>query len=153
MPNQQTIVTVDNFKAGYDLGSWAGNYLNSKGVKKAYLLDLTFTKPNTQERSRGFIDGLNHAKPESETILSINAHSRYATAYQLARDALAVHPQINLIFAINDITAWGAINACRDLKISPEDMSVITFGLEGNTLINELMISRQLVQSWIGNVP
>jgi len=153
MPNQQTIVTVDNFKAGYDLGSWAGNYMNRKGVGKAFLLDLTFTKPNTQERSRGFIEGLNDTKPESEIILSINAHSRYATAYQLARDALAVHPQINIIFAINDITAWGAINACRDLNISPDDMSVITFGLEGDTLINELMSPGSFCKAGLGMFP
>jgi ABC-type sugar transport system substrate-binding protein len=50
-----------------------------------------------------------------------------------------VYPQINLIFAINDITAWGAINACRDLNIDPSNMTVITFGLEGDTLKNELM--------------
>jgi DeoR family fructose operon transcriptional repressor len=72
-------------------------------------------------------------------VLSISAQSRYLTAYQLTYDALTVYPHINLIFAINDITAWGAIAACRDLKIAPERMTVIDFGLEGNTLRNELM--------------
>jgi DeoR/GlpR family transcriptional regulator of sugar metabolism len=61
------------------------------------------------------------------------------TAYQLARDALTVYPHINLIFAINDTTALGAIHACRDLNIDPAGMAVITFGLEGETLKNELM--------------
>ena len=139
MPNQLTVVAVDNYQAGFDLGRWAGTYLMENQVDKAYLLDLTFTKPNTQERSRGFIDGLNRTNPSGETVLSINAQSRYATAYQLTKDALAVHPQINLIFAINDISAWGAINACRDLNIPSDKMTVITFGLEGDTLINEMM--------------
>jgi DeoR/GlpR family transcriptional regulator of sugar metabolism len=60
-------------------------------------------------------------------------------AYQLAYDALTVYPQINLIFAINDTTAKGAINACRGLNIDPDRMNVITFGLEGDTFKNELM--------------
>jgi DeoR/GlpR family transcriptional regulator of sugar metabolism len=139
MPNQRTVVAVDNYRAGFDLGCWAGKYLQQRGVKKVRLLDLTFHQTNTQLRSQGFTDGLNKTSPSYETVLSINSQSRYATAYQLSRDALTVYPQINLIFAINDITAWGAINACRDLNIDPENMTVIVFGLEGETLKNELM--------------
>ena len=139
MPNQFTVVRVDNYQGGVDLGRWAGQYLCHQGIEKANLLDLTFHQPNTQSRSRGFIDGLSETCPSYELVLSINAQSRYATAYQLARDSLAVYPHINLIFAINDITAWGAINACRDLNIDPAHMTVITFGLEGDTLKNELM--------------
>jgi DeoR/GlpR family transcriptional regulator of sugar metabolism len=130
---------VDNYKSGYDLGYWSGQYLRQKGFEKANLLDLTFHQPNTQSRSRGFVDGLSKTYPSYEMVLSINAQSRSVTAYQLARDALTVHPQINLIFAINDTTALGAINACRDLNIDPAGMAVITFGLEGETLKNELM--------------
>jgi DeoR/GlpR family transcriptional regulator of sugar metabolism len=139
MPCQCAVVAVDNYKAGFDLGHWAGQYLYQPGVDKAHLLDLTFHQPNTQSRSRGFADGLNQTCPTYELVLSINSQSRYATSYQLVRDTLSVYPQINLIFAINDITAWGAINACRDLNIDPARMTVITFGLEGDTLKNELM--------------
>jgi DeoR family fructose operon transcriptional repressor len=139
MPNQRSVVRADNYQAGFDLGRWTGQYLCQQGVGRANLLDLTFHQPNTLSRSQGFVDGLTESCPSFELVLSINAQSRYATAYQLARDALAVHPQINLIFAINDITAWGAINACRDLNVDPAQMTVITFGLEGNTLKNELM--------------
>jgi len=139
MPNQCTLVAVDNYLAGLDLGRWAGIYMCQKDGGNANLLDLTFPQINTQNRSRGFIAGLGETCPTHEVVLSINSQSRYATAYQLAYDALKVYPQINLIFAINDITAWGAINACRDLNIDPQDMTVITFGLEGDTLKNELI--------------
>jgi DeoR/GlpR family transcriptional regulator of sugar metabolism len=139
MPDQTAIVAVDNYQAGYDLGLWAGDYMNERGVEQVNLLDLTFHQPNTQLRSHGFLDGLRKSFPTCETILSINSQSRYATAYQLVNDALSVYPQINLIFAINDTTAWGAINACRDRKIDPAKMTVIAFGLEGDTLKNELI--------------
>ena len=138
MPNQRTIVAVDNYQAGLDLGRWAGQYLCKEASGQANLLDLTFHQPNTRARSRGFIDGLQETCSTYKLVLSINAQSRYATAYQLARDALSVYPEINLIFAINDTTAWGAINACRDLQIDPRRMTVVTFGLEGDTLKDEL---------------
>jgi len=139
MPSQRTVVAVDNYQAGFDLGCWVGKDLQQQGINKANLLDLTFHQPNTQNRSRGFAEGLNKTGLSYETVLSINAQSRYITAYQLAKDALTVYPQINLIFAINDITASGAISACRDLNIDPSNMTVITFGFEGDTLKNELM--------------
>ena len=138
MPNQLTSVAVDNYQAGKDLGDWVGQQLTEQGVEKACLLDLTFHQSNTQNRSRGFIDGLRDAC-QSEVVLSINAQSRYTMAYQMAYDALTVYPQINVIFAINDTTAKGAISACRDLNIKPDRMNVIPFGLEGDTFKNELM--------------
>ena len=63
MPNKRTVVAVDNYQAGYDLGGWAGKYLRQKGVEKVNLLDLTFHQPNTQNRSHGFADGLNKICP------------------------------------------------------------------------------------------
>ncbi len=153
MPSQATSVAVDNYQAGYDLGLWAGDYMRSTGAEDVKLLDLTFHQPNTQLRSQGFLDGLLKSFPKSETILSINSQSRYATAYQLVSDALTVYPQINLIFAINDITAWGAINACRDLKIDPDKMTVIAFGLEGETLKNELVAPHSYCKAALAMFP
>jgi DeoR/GlpR family transcriptional regulator of sugar metabolism len=153
MPNQDSIVAVDNYQAGFDLGCWTGNYLQQKKSGKTYLLDLTFHQPNTQERSHGFADGLNKTCSSCETVLSMNAQSRYASAYQFARDALAVYPQTNLIFAINDITAWGAINACRDLNIDPDKMTIITFGLEGDTLKNEMMTANGFCKAGLAMFP
>jgi DeoR/GlpR family transcriptional regulator of sugar metabolism len=51
---------------------------------------------------------------------------------------MLANPDINIIFAINDTHAWGAINACRDLRIDPGRVVVIPFGLEGDTLKDAL---------------
>jgi DeoR/GlpR family transcriptional regulator of sugar metabolism len=138
MPNQLTLVAVDNYKAGRELGSVVGQQLPQLGIEKAHLLDLTFHQPNTRLRSRGFTDGL-EATCQAEVLLSINTHSRSSMAYQMAYDALKVYPQINIIFAINDTTAKGAIQACRDLNIDPGRMQIVTFGLEGDTFKDEIM--------------
>ena len=139
MPNGCSVVAVDNYQAGVDLGRAAGLYMRQNGFEKASLLDLTFHLANTQTRSRGFIEGLNETCPDNEVVISIDAQSRAATAYRITLDALSVHPEINLIFAINDSTALGVIRACRDLRIDPNKIVVVTFGLEGNTLRNALI--------------
>ena len=136
---EETVISVDNYRAGIALGEWAGRYARQHWDGQAFALDLTYQLPNTQARSRGFVAGLRQILPDAQVILSLNGQSRYDTAYKLTTDALTVHPNINVIFAINDTTAWGAIQACQDLDLSPDSVLVFTFGLEGDMLKNALM--------------
>jgi DeoR/GlpR family transcriptional regulator of sugar metabolism len=137
-PGMKTVVSVDNFRAGLALGKWAGQYARAHFHSRANLLDLTYALSNTRARSQGFVTGLREVLPGAHITLSIDAQSRMQTSYQLTHDALSVHPEINLIFAINDSTAWGAMRACRERGINPEELLVVTFGLEGDTLKNAL---------------
>jgi DeoR/GlpR family transcriptional regulator of sugar metabolism len=132
--NAETVVSVENYEAGQAVGRWAGQYALDRLGGRASVLDLAYHLPNTRARSRGFLDGLREVIPAPEAIVSLNPQSRYESAYQLTRDALIAHPEINLIFAINDTNAWGAINACKDLKLDRQAIAVIPFGLEGDTL-------------------
>jgi DeoR/GlpR family transcriptional regulator of sugar metabolism len=139
MNGAQTVVAVDNYQAALALGKWAGEYALNRFEGQAHILDLTFQLENTQARSHGFINGVRSVLPAAELELSINAQSTRRTAYQLAMDALAVHPDINIIFAINDSTAAGALQACQERGLPPESVLVVTFGLEGDTLKDALM--------------
>ncbi|RPI30530.1 MAG: DeoR family transcriptional regulator, partial [Chloroflexota bacterium] len=139
LSREETVVAVDNYQAGYDLGRWAGEYARQKWAGRARVLDLTFHMPNTQARSKGFTAGIQSVLPETEIVLSLNAQSRLDNAYQLTRDALTAYPSINIIFAINDICAWGAFQAAKDLNIDPAGLIILPFGLEGDTLKNALM--------------
>ncbi len=136
--SSQTCVGVDNYKAGFDLGKWAGEYSLQHFSGKANVLDLTYHLSNTEARSRGFLDGLAEMLPTIGSIISLNPQSNFDMSYQLTRDALEVNDKINIIFAINDTNAWGSIQACKDLNIDPKDILVISFGLEGDTIKNEL---------------
>jgi DeoR/GlpR family transcriptional regulator of sugar metabolism len=142
----QPLVALDNYQAGKDLGMWAGDYAARYWQGTAYALDLSYHLPNTQACSRGFRDGLKEALPSAELVLSLNTQADSRSAYQLTRpesggltrDALSVHKQINIIFAVNDSLAWGAIQACQELGIDPQRMLVLPVGLEGNTLKDAL---------------
>lgn len=138
-PNAITCVATDNYAAGKAIGRWAGEYANRHWKGKAFVLDLTYHLPNTIERSRGFLDGLQEMAPAACQLFSLNTHSRHEVANQLTRDAITTDPRINIIFAINDQSALGAIQACEELHLNPHDLIVIPFGLEGNTLL-DLMV-------------
>ena len=139
MQGARTLVTVDNFQAGWSLGHWTGAYAQQRLAGSARVLDLTYHLSNTQDRSRGFVAGLLEAQPAANVVLSLATQSDRQSAYRLTSDALHVHPDINVIFCINDILACGAIQACQDMGIDPDAVLVVTFGLEGNTLKDELM--------------
>jgi DeoR/GlpR family transcriptional regulator of sugar metabolism/ABC-type sugar transport system substrate-binding protein len=138
LEKEVTLVALDNYKAAHALGRWAGNEASRRWNNQVHVLDLTYRMPNTRIRSRAFMEGVHEACPQAELTLSIDAQSSASTSYQLTKDALTVHSQINVIFAINDATAWGAIQACRDLAIDPEKITVLPFGLEGDTMRNIL---------------
>ena len=139
MPGAQTLVAVDNYQAALALGRWAGAYAKREFQARAHVLDLTYHLSNTRERSSGFLAGVQEVLPQATATLSLNTQSDRQSAYRLTSDAIQVHPEINVIFGINDIVTGGAIQACRDLGIAPETMLVLTFGLEGNILKDELM--------------
>ncbi len=133
------LVAVDNFQAGMALGRWAGTHSAQVFEGRVRALDLGYQLENTRARSQGFIAGLREALPAAEIVLSINAQSTRQSAYQVTGDVLDVHRDINVIFAINDATAWGVWQACQERGIAPDAMILLTFGLEGDTLRDALM--------------
>jgi DeoR family transcriptional regulator, fructose operon transcriptional repressor len=144
MQGAKALVAVDNYEAGCSLGRWAGQYAVQHFGGKARALDLTYHLSNTQERSRGFAAGLQEAAPDATITLTLNTQADWRSAYQLTSDALQVYPEINVIFGVNDTIVAGALQACRDLAIAPESVVVLTFGLEGDTLIDELSLDAYL---------
>jgi DeoR family transcriptional regulator, fructose operon transcriptional repressor len=136
---RKSIVSVDNYQAAHALGCWAGDYARRHFQGRARVLDLTYHFTNTQARSAGFIAGLREVLPTAEVALSLSAQADQQTAYRLTRDALDVDSQVNVIFAINDATALGAMAACREMGADPANLLIVTFGLEGDTLKNALL--------------
>ena len=132
-----TLVAVDNFQAGAALGRWAGSHVSGH-AKPVRVLDLGFSLENTRARSQGFLAGLREVLPTAEIVISINTQSTRQSAYQLTSDVLDVHGEIDMIFAINDATAWGAWQVCKERGIPPDAMTLLTFGLEGDTLRDAL---------------
>ena len=150
---EETVVAVDNFQSGLELGRWAGKYAVEHFQRKLYVLDLTTLLTNASLRSRGFIAGLREILSDAEILLSIDAQSRFDIAFQMTLDALAVYPNLNLIFAINDTLALGAISACQQMNISPDSLMIIPFGLEGDLMKNHMSSKGSYVRAGIAMFP
>lgn len=128
-----------NYEGSAALGRWAGEYVLEHFDGVAQVLDIILQLPNTRERSAGFVDGLREVLGDVNThIISVDGRGLYNEAYQVALDALRVHPQINVIFGINDDSVLGGLQAYHDLERDPERLLAVNVGGEGRTLFDVL---------------
>jgi DeoR/GlpR family transcriptional regulator of sugar metabolism/ABC-type sugar transport system substrate-binding protein len=127
-----------NYEAASSLGRWSGEYAREHMKGAANVLDVTLDLPNTRARSQGFADGLRAVLGENARIVTINGYGLYGRAYQVARDALNLFPEVNVIFGINDDSVLGALQAYQDLGRDTRNLLAVNVGGEGKTLFDVL---------------
>jgi DeoR/GlpR family transcriptional regulator of sugar metabolism len=131
-PGAETIVAIDDFRAGVELGRWVAAYVRAR-LDEIQVLDISSTLPNAAARSRGFAAGLRDSLPCNYGYFRVDGHDVRATARPVAADALAVHPGVNVIFGVNDDSALAALDAYRAAGLDESELVVVSFGLEGAT--------------------
>lgn len=138
---QAIFLGPDNFRAAQELGLWTADYINciDGHLREPVVLDVTHEGlSNTRERSAGFVDGLQSALKQRARIISINGRGLYDAAYQIAADALKLHPEINVIFGVNDDAVLAALQASVEVGRDPDNLLAVNVGGEGNTVLDAL---------------
>ena len=139
-PGAKTVVAVDNYRAAYELGQAVAAYAKQHLGETVTVLCVSYPQPNTEARSRGFEDGLRELPANRRTILHVDGQGLREASRQITADALSVHPDVNVIFGVNDDSILGALDAWRALGLDESKLVLALFGLEGNR-------SRELVES------
>ncbi|HLR67674.1 LacI family DNA-binding transcriptional regulator [Virgibacillus alimentarius] len=116
-------ITVDNYQGGRE----ATEYLQSIGCQRIAHLCGPESASNTMERLRGYMDVVRDTDWFlSSYLLSCNYNMEQAKV--MTMEMLRNHPEIDGIFAANDVMAIGAMKAAEQLGIRiPEDLAVIGF--------------------------
>lgn len=127
-----------NYENALELGHWAGHYVQDHLGGSATVLLIELQLPNTQARSAGFAEGMCDVMGESVHFIKVDGIGLYNEAYSVALNALRVHPEINVIFGINDDSVLGGLQAYLDLEHDPERLLAVNVGGEGKTLLDEL---------------
>jgi len=127
----KTTVAVDNYQAGLEIGQWVAHYASRHIKDKTMVLDVSASHSNTKARSRGFADGLRELSFDQLILLRVNGQDLRESARQITADTLAIRPNINVIFGINDDSALGALDAFRAARLDESQLLLVPFGLEG----------------------
>ncbi|CAN5862474.1 hypothetical protein BH20CHL4_BH20CHL4_01860 [soil metagenome] len=129
-----TLVSIDDYAAGFKVGVWAGNYVNENLGGNAVILDVGLPGlTTTVARSTGFVDGITSILGENATVAqSVNSTGLKDVAVSVSADALTAHPDVNVIFGINDDSALGGLQSYEAAGLDLENLLVVGFGCEGN---------------------
>jgi ribose transport system substrate-binding protein len=127
-----TLVSIDDYAAGYKVGVWAGEYARDNFGGNAVALDIGLPALSTTvARSKGFTDGLHSVLPDARIAQSVNGEGLKDKAVQIAGDALTANPDVNIIFGINDDSALGGLQAFESQGGDTSQLLVVGFGCEG----------------------
>ena len=125
----------DNFAAGRDLGTAAGEMLAGQIGEARILLVSLEGLANTRTRCEGLLEGFLSAFPGSVSHWRINGEGSFRTSLQLSLDAFQTISGINVVFGVNDHSVLAAIEAAHMHGAKPYGFSV---GGEGSRLFKVL---------------
>jgi ABC-type sugar transport system substrate-binding protein len=84
-------------------------------------------------RSEGFIDGLQSIQSDAAFVARLNGEGSKIIAKRLADPLFtAAHEEVDVIFAMDDETGQGALEAYMEAGRDPNEITLATFGLAGN---------------------
>jgi ribose transport system substrate-binding protein len=134
-----TMVAIDDYMAGVQVGKWAGDYIKQNMGGKANVLDISIPALKAGvNRSKGFTDGLKSIIPDAQ-FTQVDGKGLKDEAIKVAADALTANPDTNVIFGINDDSALGGLQSYTAAGMDPNNLLVVGFGCEGKACKNALM--------------
>ncbi len=134
---------ADNFAAGRELGEVAARQLGRQ-VKKAKILLVSLEAlPNTRTRCDGFLKGLTETFAGDVEHWRVDGRGIFKHALRASLDALQAHPDINVLFGVNDHSILAAIDASDRLRL--DQVIAFSVGGEGGALFDALIGGHKLV--------
>lgn len=105
-----SFVATNNFKGGTEDGEWAKTAMGGKKPVVALLEGTPASSVNT-ERLGGFLKGMGMQKSQAAVDLITNGDQ--TKALNAMQNALVAHPDINLVWTINEPAGFGAAVALK----------------------------------------
>jgi ABC-type sugar transport system substrate-binding protein len=126
------LVSIDNLSAGKMVGEFAVNYLEENNITDPKILIMGQpTFEDCRQRVQGFKEAFEESGISYEIVQEVDTDGTKETSLSAAANALIAHPEVNLIFGINDNTAIGAMNAFYEAGLDASNLIVVGIGLEG----------------------
>jgi LacI family transcriptional regulator len=121
---QSTVVTSTNWQGSYE----ATRYLIELGHRSIGLITGIMAIHSARERLAGYKAALREAKINVNDTLIVQGDFHSTGGYQATQVLLGQRPRPTAIFASNDMSAFGAMDAIRHAGLDiPKDISVIGF--------------------------
>ncbi len=121
-------VGITDYDAAYAIGVWTGE--NTEGDLKVLVIGQPIYDA-CRLRVEGFVDGLESTGASYEVVQEVDGNGTKEDSLAVATDALTAHPEVNVIFGINDNSSTGGMNAYIEQGLDESKLTVLGFGFEG----------------------
>jgi len=128
----KTLVAICDYDAGFALGQWVGQHIHGASGSPLRVLDMGLpTLRPCLLRSEGFIEGLQSVQPDAAFVARLNGEGSKIIAKRVAAPIVASQ-EVDVIFAMDDETGQGALEAYTEAAKDLARITLATFGLAGN---------------------
>ena len=105
----------------------------------------------TIDRSDGFIDGVMEIAPNAKVVARLEAHAVRDKAMAVMEDIIQAHPDVNVIFGINDDSALGALAAMESAGLTNDNQLIV--GFDGTGDAKEAIKNGSILQADVAQDP
>lgn len=128
----ETYVGIDNISGGKKAGTWFAEYAKENNIDPKILIVGLPAFADCRQRVEGFKAGLDESGIEYEIVQEVDGQGSKETSLKVSQDALTAHPEVNVIFGINDNATTGGMAAYKEAGLDESKLTAIGFGFEGN---------------------
>lgn len=120
-------VFADDYAGSQIVGCNAGAYFAERFPDKKAKIGIVDLPqlPQTQDRKNGFLSGFLSQIPDAEVVQSVDGGGVIDKANPAASDLIQAHPEINVIFGINDDSSLGTVAALKTAGKYKADWGVL----------------------------
>lgn len=126
-----TYVGIDNVSGGKKAGLWFAEYAKANNIDPKILIVGLPAFEDCRQRVEGFKAGLDEAGLVYEIVQEVDGQGSKETSLKVSQDALTAHPEVNVIFGINDNSTTGGMAAYKEAGLDESKLTAIGFGFEG----------------------
>jgi ABC-type sugar transport system substrate-binding protein len=131
VPNTKTYVGIDNKTGGRRAGLWFAEYAKANNIDPKILIVGLPAFEDCRLRVEGFKEGMNQAGLKYTILQEVDGQGAKEISLRVAQDALTAHPDVNVIFGINDNSTTGGMAAYKEAGLDESKLTAIGFGFEG----------------------
>jgi len=121
------LYATNNYQAGQLIGRYAKAKVVQRGIKpKIAMLDLSPGITSGQLRHAGFLNGFGIRNGDPRIVGSVNTLGEPGRAEDGLRALLKLHPDINVVYTVNEPAASGAAQALKSAGRSQDDVILVS---------------------------
>jgi ABC-type sugar transport system substrate-binding protein len=131
VPGTKTYVGIDNKTGGRRAGLWFADYAKKNNIDPKIIIVGLPAFEDCRQRVEGFKAGMDESGLRYTVLQEVDGQGSKEIALKVAQDAITAHPDVNVIFGINDNSTTGGMAAYKEAGLDESKLTAIGFGFEG----------------------